>query len=74
MSNHSDMNKISLVIISYNEERDITRCIESAKDVADEIIVIDSFSTDKTKEICEAYNVRFYQREWEGYSKTKNSR
>ncbi len=66
------MNKLSLVIITYNEERNIERCIRSVQDVADEIIIVDSFSTDKTPEICKNYDVRFYQREWEGYSKTKN--
>ncbi len=64
--------KISLVIITKNEEKNIQRCLESAKDVVDEIIVIDSFSTDKTQEICEQYNVKFVGKEWMGYSKTKN--
>ncbi len=72
MSNHSNKNKISAVVISYNEERNMARCIESLIDVVDEIIVVDSFSTDQTKEICEKYNVRFYQHDWLGYSKTKN--
>jgi (heptosyl)LPS beta-1,4-glucosyltransferase len=64
--------KLSLVIITYNEERNIERCIRSVLDVADEIIVVDSFSSDKTPQICKNYNVRFYQRKWEGYSNTKN--
>ncbi len=46
------MVKISAVIITYNEEKDITRCIDSVSSVADEIVVIDSFSKDRTKEIC----------------------
>ncbi|MCF8370859.1 MAG: glycosyltransferase family 2 protein [Bacteroidales bacterium] len=65
-------NKISLVIISKNEEKNIQRCLESVKGIVDEIIVIDSLSTDKTKEICEQYDVRFVQQEWLGYSATKN--
>lgn len=64
--------KISVTIITLNEERNIERCILSVQDVADEIIVLDSYSTDKTKEICEQYNVRFEQRKWEGYSQAKN--
>jgi glycosyltransferase involved in cell wall biosynthesis len=64
--------KLSLVIITFNEERNIERCIRSVLDVADEIIVVDSFSSDKTPQICKNYNVRFYQRKWEGYSNTKN--
>lgn len=63
---------ISVVIITFNEERNIERCIDSAKVVADEIIVIDSFSTDRTKEICEKMQVRFISHGWEGYSGSKN--
>ncbi len=48
------MIKLSAVIITLNEEKNIARCIESLRDVADEILVIDSLSTDKTKEISEA--------------------
>lgn len=63
---------ISVVIITFNEERNIERCINSAKIVADEIIVLDSFSTDQTKEICENLQVRFVSHPWEGYSGSKN--
>ncbi|PGH39940.1 MAG: glycosyl transferase, partial [Candidatus Nephrothrix sp. EaCA] len=41
------MNKISAVIITYNEEKNIARCIDSVRAVADEIVVADSFSTDR---------------------------
>jgi len=64
--------KISAVIITLNEEKNIQKCIDSLKDVADEILVVDSFSTDKTEEICNNCGVRFLQREWEGYGKQKN--
>ena len=43
---------ISAVIIAFNEEKNIERCILSLKNVVDEIVVVDSFSKDKTKEIC----------------------
>lgn len=66
------MNTISAVIITLNEEKNIERCLESLKEIADEIIVVDSFSTDKTKEICTNYEVKFAERKWEGYSNTKN--
>jgi (heptosyl)LPS beta-1,4-glucosyltransferase len=64
--------KLSVVIITFNEERNIERAIASVQNIADEIIVVDSFSTDKTKEICSKYSVQFIERAWEGYSSTKN--
>ncbi|HPT20457.1 MAG TPA: glycosyltransferase family 2 protein [Bacteroidales bacterium] len=66
------MPKISAVIITYNEELFIERCLESIVGVADEIIVVDSFSTDKTEEICKKYNVRFVKHKFEGYKNQKN--
>lgn len=70
------MTPITAVIITFNEERNILRCIESLRGIADEIIVLDSFSTDKTQEICESLaqemNLRFYKKEWIGYSHNKN--
>jgi glycosyltransferase involved in cell wall biosynthesis len=63
---------ISAVIITFNEERNIERCIGSLQSVADEIIVLDSFSTDKTAEICTRLGVVFIQRKWEGYAASKN--
>src|SRR5690554_8062632 len=64
--------KITSTIITFNEERNIARCIDALLPVSDEIIVLDSFSTDKTVEICRSKNVRLEQREWKGYSNAKN--
>lgn len=64
--------KISATIITLNEERNIERCIRSLEPIADEIIVLDSFSTDKTVEICERLGVRLEQRKWAGYAASKN--
>lgn len=66
------MVKLSVVIIAYNEEKDIERCLKSAQDVADEIVVVDSLSTDKTPEICKSFGVRFISNPWPGYVKQKN--
>jgi (heptosyl)LPS beta-1,4-glucosyltransferase len=63
---------ISAVIITHNEERNIERCIRSLQGVADEIIVLDSNSNDRTEEICKNLNVTFIKRDWEGYSASKN--
>jgi glycosyltransferase involved in cell wall biosynthesis len=64
--------RLSAVIITFNEERNIARCLQSLAPVADEIIVIDSFSTDSTKDVCDRFGVRFVHHAWEGYSKSKN--
>lgn len=66
------MNSLAVVIITLNEERNIGRCLKSLRDLADEIIVLDAFSTDQTRKICENYPVRFEQRAWEGYAASKN--
>ncbi|MFW6018972.1 MAG: glycosyltransferase family 2 protein [Bacteroidales bacterium] len=64
--------KISATIITYNEERNIQRCIESLLAVADEIVVVDSFSTDKTKQICHNYEVKFLEHPFDGHIQQKN--
>ncbi len=66
------MDKISAVVITKNEERNIERCIIALQQVVDEIVIVDSGSTDNTKSICEKYNVKFIQKEWMGYGPTKN--
>ena len=64
--------KISVVIITKNEERNILRCLNSVQDVADEIVVVDSGSTDDTAAICEHFGVKFVHQDWLGYSEQKN--
>jgi len=66
------MPKLSVVIITFNEERNIGRCIGSVREVADEIVVVDSFSTDKTREICENSGVKFIEHAFEGHIQQKN--
>lgn len=63
--------KLSIVIITKNEERNIERCLKSIIDVADEIIVVDSFSTDRTVELCKKYDAKVIQRKFEGYGDQK---
>ena len=64
--------KISACIMTFNEERNIRRCLESLT-WCDEIVVIDSFSTDKTVSICEEYTDKVYQEEWKGYIGQRNA-
>src|SRR5689334_803351 len=66
------MTKISAVIITYNEERNIARCIESVKSVVDEVVILDCFSTDRTREIAEAHGATFYQQKFMGFARQKN--
>ncbi len=61
---------ISCCIVCFNEEQAIRRCLESVK-WCDEIVVVDSFSTDKTIEICQDYSARIIQRAWPGYVEQK---
>ncbi len=62
--------KISAVIIAFNEENKIADAVKSVE-WADEIIVVDSESTDRTREIAEKFGAKIYQKKWEGFSKQK---
>jgi len=66
------MLKISAVIITYNEEKNIGRCIDSVREVADEVVVLDCYSEDRTKEICLSKGVKFYENEFLGFARQKN--
>lgn len=66
------MVKISGVIITFNEEKNIARCIDSLQAVSDEVIVVDSFSKDRTRAICIAKGVRFIEHPFRGHIDQKN--
>jgi glycosyltransferase involved in cell wall biosynthesis len=63
---------LSVIIITKNEERNIGRALDSVKHIADEVIVVDSHSTDRTQSICEEKGARFVTAGWQGYAATKN--
>ena len=65
------MIKISAVIITHNEEHNIARCIESFKDIADEIILVDSYSNDKTVAIAQGYGAKVFYHEFKDFSDQK---
>ena len=52
---------VSAILLTYNEEANIRRCLESIKDFTDDIVIVDSFSTDSTLKICEEYGCRLVQ-------------
>lgn len=65
-------NKLSVIIIAYNEEKNIERCIVSAQYISDDIIVVDSYSTDKTAEIANVLGAKVVQQNFLGYAEQKN--
>jgi len=66
------MNALSVVIITFNEKDNIARCISSVKKIADEIIVLDSNSTDGTNEIASSLGASVFQHPFQGYAAQKN--
>jgi glycosyltransferase involved in cell wall biosynthesis len=63
---------ISAVIITKNEAAHIARCIQSLLPLTDDIVIIDSGSTDNTADVCKAFPVRFEVKAWQGFSAAKN--
>jgi glycosyltransferase involved in cell wall biosynthesis len=62
---------IGCAVVSFNEEKNLQSCLESAKWM-DEIVVVDSFSTDRTIEIARTYTDKIFQRPWNGFGDQKN--
>jgi glycosyltransferase involved in cell wall biosynthesis len=63
---------VSVVVLSFNEEKNIAECLESVHGWADEIVVVDSFSTDRTIEIAARYTDRICQHPFENYARQRN--
>lgn len=66
------MSQLSVVIITYNEEETIARCIDSVRAIADEIIVLDSFSIDKTVAIAKKKGAKVFEEKFQGFTAQKN--
>lgn len=67
----SPMRNITATVITYNEADRIELCLKSLQGVADEIIVVDSFSSDNTLELCKHYDCIVTQRRFNGYGAQK---
>lgn len=65
------MENISVTIITLNEEKNIERCLQSLR-WADEIVVLDTFSSDRTVELCRKFTDKVFQEKWHGYGQQKN--
>ncbi len=64
--------EISVVIITFNEEKNIKRCLDSVEGLSKDVVVVDSYSTDKTKEICIENGVHFIEHKFYGHIEQKN--
>lgn len=64
---------LSVALISLDEEENIGKTLESIKDIASEIVVTDSHSKDKTREIAKSYGATVFEEDWKGYVDQKNS-
>lgn len=64
--------KLSVVIITFNEEKNIERCIQSVKSIADDITVVDSLSKDKTVDICNTLGATVHSQKFLGHVEQKN--
>ncbi|MEO7314233.1 MAG: glycosyltransferase family 2 protein [Ginsengibacter sp.] len=62
----------SIIIITKNEQNNIGRTLSSIKELSDDIIIVDSGSTDETLTICKEFNCRIIETDWKGYGETKN--
>jgi glycosyltransferase involved in cell wall biosynthesis len=65
--------RLSVAIISFNEEANIARCIEAVRPLASEIVVVDSFSSDNTVAIAESLGAKVFSEPWQGFVAQKNS-
>lgn len=65
--------KLSVGIITFNEEKIIGKTLNSLDGLADEVIIVDSYSSDKTVELATSYGAKVYSEEWKGFGPQKNS-
>src|ERR1700722_11724576 len=66
------MTRISACLITYNEEHNLPRALASLAGVVDEIVIVDSGSTDRTEELAQEHGANLYFREWSSYGEQNN--
>ena len=66
------MNRISACLITFNEEHNLRRALASLAGIADELVIVDSGSTDHTEEIAQEFGAKIFFREWSSYGEQKN--
>jgi len=66
------MQNLTVIILTKNEELHLARCLDSIKDIAKDVIVVDSLSTDATKEIAKSFGVRYFENPFINYSSQFN--
>src|SRR5690242_9028671 len=71
VGSHKDA-MVDVLIITFNEELNLPHTLESVRDWANRVFVVDSGSTDRTMEIARSYGATVIERKWEGYSAQKN--
>ncbi len=64
---------LSVALITYNEEENIGPTLRAVQDIAAEIIIVDSHSTDNTRQIAQSLGAQVYEEDWKGYRDQKNS-
>ncbi len=65
--------KLSVGIITYNEDRIIAKTLKAVTDIADEIVIVDSYSQDNTVDIAKSFGAKVYTEKWKGFGPQKNS-
>ena len=72
MNNNIPSVELSVSLIASNEEKNIGRCLDSVRSIADEIVVVHNDCSDKTVEIAESYGAKCFEQKWQGYKDQKN--
>ena len=66
MNEKDSMLPVSVIVLTFNEEKHIARCLESVRNIVSEIFLVDCYSKDRTKEIAESLGATVFEREWPG--------